>query len=132
KQTLIAEGKSLRERVGVLEKQLKQVEADLHTALMTIPNITHPDAPVSVDPTGNRVLRTVGTPPKFEFKPKDHVALAEELDLVDFDAGASVTGQKFYFLKNDAALLELALVQYAMQNLIKKGYTPIITPDLAR
>src|SRR5205814_1639752 len=65
KQALIAEGKSLRERVGALEKQLKQVEADLHTVLMTVPNMTHPDAPVSLDPTGNRILRTVGTPPKF-------------------------------------------------------------------
>ena len=132
KQALIAEGKSLRERVGALEKQLKQVEANLHAALMTVPNMTHPDAPVSLDPTGNRILRTVGTPPHFDFKPKDHVALAEQLDLVDFDAGASVTGQKFYFLKNEAVLLELALVQYAMQKLIKEGYTPVITPDLAR
>src|SRR5260221_1295678 len=132
KKALIAEGKSLRERVGALEKQIKHVEAELHAALMTIPNVTHPDAPVSTDPTGNRVLRTVGTPPQFDFKPKDHVALAEKLDLVDFDAGASVTGQKFYFLKNEAVLLELALVQYAMQKLIKEGYTPVITPDLAR
>ncbi len=64
--------------------------------------------------------------------PKDHVALAEALDLVDFEAGAKVTGQKFYFLKNEAVLLELALVQYAMQTLLKEGFTPIITPDLAR
>src|SRR5207253_2229023 len=66
------------------------------------------------------------------FAAKDHVALAEALDLVDFEAGASVTGQKFYFLKNEAVLLELALVQYAMQTLIRAGYTPVITPDLAR
>jgi seryl-tRNA synthetase len=132
KKALIAEGKSLRERVGALEKQIKQIEADLHAALMTIPNVTHPDAPVSADPTGNRVIRTMGQPPQFDFKAKDHVALAEDLKLVDFDAGASVTGQKFYFLKNEAVLLELALVQYAMQKLIKEGYTPVITPDLAR
>src|SRR5205085_5814633 len=58
--------------------------------------------------------------------------LAEALDLVDFEAGASVTGQKFYFLKNEAVLLELAMIQFAMQKLLAKGYTPIITPDLAR
>src|SRR5262249_20772941 len=63
---------------------------------------------------------------------KDHVALAESLDLVDFEAGARVAGQKFYFLKNEAVLLELALVQYAMQTLVREGYTPIITPDLAK
>jgi seryl-tRNA synthetase len=60
------------------------------------------------------------------------VALAESLDLIDFEAGASVAGQKFYFLKNEAVLLELALVQYALNTLIHEGYTPIITPDLAR
>ena len=129
KQALIQEGKELREKVGGLEARVKQVEADLKAALMTIPNMTHPDAPVGGE---NKVLRKIGEPRKFEFTPKDHVALAEALDLVDFEAGASVAGQKFYFLKNEAALLELALVQYAMQMLVKEGYTPILTPDLAR
>jgi seryl-tRNA synthetase len=94
--------------------------------------MTHPDAPVGTTPADNKVIRTWGTPAKFDFKPKDHVALAEALDLADFEAGASVAGQKFYFLKNEAVLLELALVQYAMQTLMGKGYTPVITPDLAR
>lgn len=132
KQELIAEGKSLREKVKIVEEQVAQVQRDLHSALMTIPNMSHPDAPVSIDPAGNKVLHRWGEPRKFDFKPLDHVALAEKLDLVDFEAGASVSGQKFYFLKNEAALLELALVQYAMHNLLKEGYTPIITPDLAR
>src|SRR5260221_10200615 len=132
KQVLITEGKSLRERVAALEREVKQVEPDLQAELMLIPNMSHPDAPVSVDPAGNKVIRRWGEPRKFDFAAKDHVALAEALDLVDFDAGASVTGQKFYFLKNEAVLLELALVQYAMQKLIHEGYTPVITPDLAR
>ena len=132
KQELIAEGKKLREEVAGLEKQQKQAQEDLRGALLTIPNMTHPDAPVSRDPAGNKVIRTWGEPRKFDFPAKDHVALADALDLVDFEAGASVAGQKFYFLKNEAALLELALVQYAMQTLIQEGYTPIITPDVAR
>src|SRR5205823_14384047 len=94
-----------------------------------IPNVTHPDAPVANE---NTVLRRGGEPRKFDIQPKDHVALGEALDLVDFEAGASVAGQKFYFLKNEAVLLELALVQYAMQALMREGYTPIITPDVAR
>jgi seryl-tRNA synthetase len=132
KQALIAEGKDLKARVATLEQGLKQIESDLHAAVMQVPNMSHPDAPVSRDPTGNKVIKQSGEPRKFDFKPKDHVALAEALDLVDFEAGAQVAGQKFYFLKNEAVLLELALVQYAMQKLIKEGYTPIITPDLAR
>lgn len=129
RQELIQEGKSLKEKVSGLDKQVKQVEADLEAVLKTIPNVTHPAAPVGND---NKVLKAVGEPRKFEFKPKDHVAIAEKLDLADFEAGAAVAGQKFYFLKNEAALLELALVQYAMQTLVAKGYTPVITPDVAR
>src|SRR5437660_7545217 len=94
--------------------------------------MTDPAAPVGREATDNKVIAQSGQPAKFDFPPKDHVALAEALDLVDFEAGASVAGQKFYFLKNEAVLLELALVQYAMNKLIKEGYTPIITPDLAR
>jgi seryl-tRNA synthetase len=132
KNELIAEGKRLRAEITALETQEKQIQEDLEAALMLIPNMTHPDAPIGTTDAANKVIKVVGTPPKFDFKPKDHVQLAEALDLVDFEAGASVTGQKFYFLKNEAVLLELALVQYAMQTLLRKGYTPIITPDLAR
>jgi seryl-tRNA synthetase len=132
KQALIAEGKSLRERKTIMEGEVKQVEVDLHAALLTIPNMTHPEAPIGATPADNKVLRRVGEPRKFDFTPKDHIALAEALDLVDFEAGAAVTGQKFYFLKNEAVLLELALVQYAMQKLVACGYVPVITPDLAR
>src|SRR5262245_43860143 len=132
KQALIAEGKELRAQVGELEKQAKQVEADLRTALMAVPNMTHPAAPVGTTAADNKVVGRWGEPAKFDFAPRDHVALGEALDLVDFDAGAAVAGQKFYFLKNEAVLLELALVQYAVQTLLREGYTPIITPDLAR
>jgi len=129
---LIQEGKALKEKVAGMEKQVKQADADLRAVLMTIPNMTHPKAPVGGTPADNKVIKRWGEPRKFEFKPKDHVALAEALDLADFEAGSAVSGQKFYFLKNEAVLLELALVQYAFDTLLKHGYTPVITPDLAR
>jgi seryl-tRNA synthetase len=132
KQALIEEGRKLREQVAALESQRKQVEVDLHTALLTIPNMSHPDAPVGTTAADNKVLSRWGEPRRLDFPARDHVALAEALDLVDFEAGARVAGQKFYFLKNEAVLLELALVQYALQTLAGEGYTPIITPDLAR
>jgi seryl-tRNA synthetase len=132
KQELIAEGKRLREDVTGQEKQLKGATEQLHAALLTIPNMTHPRAPVGTTAEDNKVIRQYGEARQFDFPAKDHVALAEGLQLVDFEAGASVAGQKFYYLKNEAVLLELALVQYAMQTLIAEGYTPIITPDVAR
>src|SRR5207244_9496162 len=91
KQELIQEGRSLREKVAALEPQSKSVEKELREALMAIPNMSHPDAPVGNE---NKVLRRWGEPPKFAFPVKDHVTLAEELDLVDFEAGSKVAGQK--------------------------------------
>src|SRR6266540_3441826 len=132
KQELIAEGRTLREQAGALEKQVKEAEDELETLLKIIPNMTHPAAPVGTTAQDNKVFDSWGEPTKFDFPPKDHVALVEALDLVDFEAGASVAGQKWYYLKNEAVLLELALVQYAMSTLIAEGYVPVITPDVAR
>src|SRR4051812_30008735 len=132
KAVLIQEGRELRDKVAALEAQAKQVAEELRAVLNTIPNLSHPDAPVGTTGEDNKVVATWGEPRKFTFPAKDHVALGESLDLVDFEAGSSVAGQKFYYLKNEAVLLEMALIQYAMTTLLKEGYTPIITPDVAR
>jgi seryl-tRNA synthetase len=132
KQALIQEGRTLRDKATGLESRLKEIAADLHQAIMKVPNMSHPAAPVGATAADNKVLRRWGEPRRFDFKPKDHVAVAEALDLIDFDAGSRVAGQKFYFLKNEAVLLEMALVQFAMKKLMAEGYTPVITPDLAR
>jgi seryl-tRNA synthetase len=133
KKELFAKGRRLKEQVGPLEQRQKQVEDELHAELVKIPNMTHPDAPVGATTQDNRVILRGKTEARaFDFKPLDHVTLCEKLQLADFEAGSSVAGQKFYFLKNEGALLELALVQYAMQTLVGEGYTPVITPDLAK
>ncbi len=132
KQAIKDEAAKLKEQIAALEPELKRVEEELRAVLVTIPNMTHPDAPVGSDAAANKVVTVFGTPTKFDFKPKDHVAICEALDLADFEAGTRVAGQKFYFLKNEGALLEIALVQYAMQAAVKRGFTPIITPDLAK
>jgi seryl-tRNA synthetase len=132
KQALKEQAAALDKEIGILDTDLRLFEDDLLANLILIPNLTHPDAPVGADANANKVIAEFGTKPAFDFKPKDHVALCEALDLADFEAGTRVAGQKFYFLKNEGALLEMALVQYAMQTVVKRGYTPVITPDLAR
>ncbi len=131
KQALKDQAAAIDKEVGVIDVELKNIEADLLQNLLLIPNMTHPDAPVGSE-HANKVVAQFGEPRKFDFKAKDHVALCESLDLADFEAGTKVAGQKFYFLKNEGALLEIALVQYAMLTAVKAGYTPVITPDLAR
>lgn len=127
------QGRLLREKTQTVQGQLDEVLAELDRVHRQIPNLSHPDAPIGVDDQSNLEVFRGKTPlPTFDFQPKDHVELAEKLDLVDFEAGATVAGHGFYFLKNEAVLLELALQQYAVNTLIREGFTPMTTPDLAR
>lgn len=132
REALVAQSRGMKDQLGQLEADLKKVAEQLTAVLVTIPNMTHPDAPVGSTANDNKVVATFREPTKFDFKPLDHVDLLDKLDLADTEAGARVAGQKFYFLKNEGALLELALIQYAITTLVAEGFTPFITPDLAK
>ena len=129
---LVAEGKQLKSEGGDGDEKLKAIDLELRQRLGRIPNLTHPDAPLGATEDLSVELRKVGTPRVFGFKPKDHVEIGKALDLIDFEAGGKVSGTGFYFLKNDAVLLEMALQQFAIAKLGRAGFVPIITPDLAR
>ncbi len=126
-----AEGRRLKRDVGRLDGALTQARADLHRWLSQIPNLVHPDTPEGGE-EDFRELRRVGTPPSFDFAPLDHLALGQRLDLFDFESGAKVAGQKFAYLKNAAVYLELSLQRFALDILAEEGFTPFLTPDLAR
>ena len=129
---LIEAGKKIKEEVAVVDKELAEIEVQLDEAARAIPNMIHPEAPIGKLDTENLEVKKVGTPRKFDFEPKDHVQIAEELDLLDFDRGTKVSGPKFYYLKNEAVFLEQALIQYALNTLRKHGFELFITPDVAR
>jgi seryl-tRNA synthetase len=134
------EREALKESARDLNAQKKaaqaehdQLDAEVLDFQRMIPNLSHPDAPIGKDDKDNlEISKGVHQPRAFDFKPLDHVELGEKHDLIDFAAGARVAGNGFYFLKNDAVLLELALQQYAVKLLMGHGFTPTITPDLAR
>jgi seryl-tRNA synthetase len=132
REKIIAQGKELKQRAQELEERQKAAESELDVLVRQIPNMTHPAAPVAATEDGNRELRRWGEPARFDFAALDHVVLGERLALIDFDAGARVAGQKFYYLKNEAVLLEQALIQYALHLLRREGFAPIMTPDVAR
>ena len=129
---LVNAGKKIKDDIQILEKELSQVEIALEDAARQIPNMMHPDAPIGKLDTENLEVKKVGTPRVFDFEIKDHVQLAEDLDLLDFDRGTKVSGPKFYYLKNEAVFLEQALIQYALNILRKHGFELFITPDVAR
>ena len=128
---LIELGKQLREQISEVESQQKAVEEELRSEQAQIPNMTHPDVPVGGEDDAAEV-RFGGKKPEFDFKPLDHVEIAAKLDLIDFEAGSRVAGHGFYYLKNDAVMLEMALVQFALSKLRSEGFTLYTTPDVAR
>ena len=129
---LIEEGKKLKEEISMAEAELAAVEKELDAKAREVPNMAHPDAPVGREDKDNLEVKRVGEIPRFDFEPADHVKLGQDLDIIDFDAGTKVSGTKFYYLKNEGVFLELGLVRYALDILQKKGFTPFITPDIAR
>ncbi|MDX1963319.1 MAG: serine--tRNA ligase [Pirellulales bacterium] len=127
------QGRQLREQHTAAQAELDQLTEQADAILRLIPNLSHPQAPIGNDDQANLELRHGPQQPRtFAFQPLDHVQLGQNLQLLDFEAGARVAGSGFYFLKNEAVLLELALQQYAVQLLLRHGFTPVITPDLAK
>jgi len=132
RETLVEEAKVTKKAVAANERRLAQVVEAFQEELSRIPNMTHPETPVGGSDEDNRELRRVGEIRVHDFEPKSHVELGEALDLIDFEGGARIVGQKFYYLKNEAVLLEYALIRYALDMLMREGFTPYATPDLAR
>ncbi len=127
----IAVGRRLKEEVSLLESRARDAETEFEISLRRLPNFLHAETP-----RGNeedwKLLSTSGEPRSFDFPSRDHLSLAKDLDLVDFESGAKVAGQKFYYLKREAALLEVALQRFALDQLLPHGFIPIVTPDVAR
>ncbi len=131
---LIEEGRALRDRARDVGEARDTAMRAREEVWRKVPNLTHPETPFGGE-DGSREIRRWGTPRDMAaegFDPKDHLSLAEALDLVDFEAGARVAGQKFYYLRNEAVLLDLALQHYALGIARKHGFTLHVTPDLAR
>jgi seryl-tRNA synthetase len=126
------EGRRLREMKEKIEEHMERLAAEAAVIHNAMPNLTHAEAPIGGEDASKELRHgTIDIRP-LGFPVQDHVALAEQHDLIDFEGGARVAGHGFYFLKKEAALLELALQQYTMDFLVREGFTPMVTPDLAR
>jgi seryl-tRNA synthetase len=129
---LIERGKAIKEQVSLQEAELEKVEIEWKEMTMRIPNLTHPATPVGASDEDNKEMKQIGEIRKFTFQPRSHVELAEMHDLMDFTRAAKVSGAKFYFLKGKLALLEQALIKYAMDLIYREGYEVLTTPDVAK
>lgn len=127
--TAAVEGmRALKEGMKAAETELAETEAALNENLLKVPNVPSKDTPAGADESGNIVTRTVGEPTKFDFTPKDHVAIGEELGLIDNETGSAVAGARFTYLKGDLVLLQNALYQYALSILTDAG----VIKDIAK
>jgi len=124
----IEKAKEIKVKIKELEPELKKVEEEFNQLMKLIPNPPLNDVIEGKDESENKVLRQEGEKTKFDFKPKDYLEIAEKLDIIDVKRAAKASGARFGYLKGGAALLEIALIQLAFQNLTKKGFIPIIPP----
>ena len=123
---------NLKNRLEQAENALKAVEQELNEWLLKIPNPAKEDVKVGKDESENEIVRKSGEPTKFDFAPKDHLVLGEALDIIDVERAAKVSGARFAYLKNEGALLEFAIVQFALETLTKEGFIPVIPPVLIK
>lgn len=132
KKEIIAEMKKIDKRGDKLKKELQKLEEELSIIIYKVPNILADDVPVGKDEKDNKVIKKVGKPPKFKFQAKDHMELCLNLDLINKETAAKVSGSRFAYLKGELALLQFALIQYALDVLTKKGFIPVIPPVMIR
>jgi seryl-tRNA synthetase len=124
--------KKLKEEIRVLEEEIKSAQKEFDALMLLVPQVPDPSVPEGRGDADNVEIRKWGKVPEFDFKPKDYMTLMGELDLVDAERGAKVSGFRGYFLKNEGLLLSFALWNFTLEKLLKKGFAPLLAPAIVR
>lgn len=133
RERLIAEMRQVGDRISALEKELRQVESDLKTAMLAMPNLPHESVPAGLDETHNVVVRQWGEPGEFDFEPVPHWDLGPELGILDFERGVKLSGSRFYILRGAGARLQRALIAWMLDvHTREHGYTEIYSPFVVK
>jgi len=132
KQSALAELAELKERESKYNEEIKELQPQFDELMQQVPQPADEDVPLGKDDTENTEIRKEGQIPQFDFEPKDHVQLGLELGIIDIERGVKLAGTRNYFLKGDGALLHWAVLRFAMDTMIKKGYVPLSVPLLMK
>ena len=132
REPIIEEGRQVKEQLAVAEPAYKEAKQKFDELMVRVPTVPSKDTPIGASDEENVEIYRWGEPKKFDFEPKDHVQLVQDLDLVDFEKGAKVSGYRGYYLKNQGMQLVMALMMYAVNKMVEKGYTPMIPPTLVK
>jgi len=130
RETFVQEGRNLKDQTKEAEEHLVDLEVQLENEAKKFPNLLRPDVKIGKDGEENEIVRLVGEPKTFTFPVKDHVEIGEKLGIIDIERASKVSGSRFVYLKGDAVLLELALINYVITTLVKEGFTPVIPPHI--
>lgn len=125
---LIKKARAIPEEIAKIEENRKSLEEKIRRLMYKIPNIIHKSVPIGKDSSQNVVRKIIGKPKKLKFDVKSHVELGEKLGILDFDTSADVSGKGFYYMKGDLALLNMALINFARDFMIKQGFDYVETP----
>jgi len=128
----LEEAKTVDAKITNLEKKVAEYEEKLRSCLMRLPNLLHESVPVGRDENDNVPIRSWGEIPKFGFPIKDHIDLGLSLDILDIKRAGKIAGARFFYLKREGVLLDTALMNFALEEMIKKGYMPLEPPYLMR
>lgn len=128
RQKSIEESSQLKPKVKELEDELRELKVEFDMLMLWVPNVPASDVPIGKDEAGNQVVKTVGDISAFDFEPKDHLTLAEKLDIVDVQRGTKIGGFRSYFLKGKGMILEQAILRYALDHMVDEGFTPMNVP----
>ncbi|MEK7575546.1 MAG: serine--tRNA ligase [Patescibacteria group bacterium] len=132
KNEAIEKMKKLKDQLTIRENELKITEKEWSELMFLVPNIPDPSVPEGESEADNQEIRKRGEIPQFDFSPKSHIELMENLNLIDLERGIKVAGFRGYFLKGDAARLSMALWNFAMDKMIQKNFEPFIAPSLVK
>jgi seryl-tRNA synthetase len=129
----IAEMRQVGDRIAQIEEELRQVDADLTSELLAVPNLPHGSVPVGPDDSHNVVVRGWGEIPEFDFEPVPHWDLGPELDIIDFERGVKLSGSRFYVLRGAGARLQRALIAWMLHvHTTEQAYTEVYLPFVVR
>jgi len=126
----LKEAESIPKEIEKIETETKKIKEKINNALIRIPNLLHESVPIGKDENDNVEIRKWGKPPKFNFEPKTHLEILQNLDMIDMESAAKVSGNAFYYLKGHAVLLDLAIQRFALEFLMKKGFQIFEPPFL--
>jgi seryl-tRNA synthetase len=132
REALLAETRAITEQLKHHEAALAPLEEDFERLMLQVPNVPAPDVPEGLTEADNVEIRRWGELPTFSFTPRDHVELGETLDLIDIKRAVRIAGTRTYYLKNEAVLLELAVLRFTLDHMTRKGFTPMLVPHLVK